>query len=151
MLFVCMRYIYPLRGCMHISQSFEPGVISLPGNYCLLHCCNKPRVGYCVLPSHHVNSSTYLYVLCSKIREKNIWQTIDVVHWHQFHTGYLKQMFWYYWDLDMFMFSSSGQLKLPVFTVIPDEGCFELQIIWIILSMGYNSKLLSSVTLITMI
>lgn len=51
----------------------------------------------------------------------------------------------------MFVFSWSGQLKLPVFTVIPDERCFESQIIWTILSMGYNSKLLSSVTLITMI
>lgn len=83
---VCVRCICPLRGCVRISQTCEPGVISLPGNYCLLHCCSKPRVGYCVLPSHHVSSSPCSYVLCSKIREKNIWQTIDVVHWHQFHT-----------------------------------------------------------------
>lgn len=132
-LFVYKRCSLKRMGWDHISDPCQCGVMAFVLEIHLC-CCNKPGVGYWVLSYHHFNSNTYSYVLCSKIREKNIWQTkplpnkccsLALIS----HSGYWKQMFWCYWDLDMFVFSLLGQLKLVVFRVIPDERCFESQII----------------------
>lgn len=128
-LFVYKRRSLKRMGWVHISHPCKSGVMAFFLEISLC-CCNKPGAGYWVLSYHHFNSSTHSYVFCSKIRERNIWQTkplpnkccpLALIS----HSGYWKQMFWCYWDLDMFVFSLLGQLKLLVFTVIPDERCFE--------------------------